>query len=307
MPEQSEHPEFKLWDEITKAISFHMTPRLLPVLQEAYGKVYPPGTSIQLLSTEHSTYFEDPAGSLSSKLMDIAVLVAGTDYYHIESQMDNDRHMVIRMVAYDFHFAVLHDTTRNEDTGEYILHFPHSVVIYPEKNSTVPHRLRCQLIFPDGSHHVYQIPTLRIQTYSLEDIAQKHLDFFIPFSLLRFRPRLKSLRDSLSAEELTEFVKRLILILQNEVAEGILTQLECNDYINLLNKASAHIFKKCPAHHEEVLKVTEPMIKLPSVEMRELRETLAQNETALSQKDAIIARDKAYIAELEQKLAALQA
>ncbi len=341
MPTESVIIGQRLWDEITKALSLNMTHRILPVIREAYGKEYPPNTPIQLLSTVHSTYLDNPSQKLSSKLMDISVLVGETDYYHIESQMDNDHHMVIRMIAYDLHFAIQHSTAENAATREITLHFPHSLVIYPQQNSAIPDKLQCRLIFPDGSQHIYQVPTVRIQTYSLEDIGEKHLDFFIPFTLLHFRPRLESETDILPAEELTDFIKRLIVILQAEVEEGILTQLECNDYINLLNKASAHIFHKYPAYHEEVLKVTEPLIKLPSVELRELKEAIEQNkeelvqtkeelsltkedlsltkedlsltkeDLSLTKEELVLAKKElslknAYIKELEQKLAALQ-
>jgi len=334
MPTESVTIGQRLWDEITKALSLNMTHRLLPVIQEAYGREYPPHTPIQLLSTVHSTYLNNPSQKLSSKLMDISVLVGETDYYHIESQMDNDHHMVIRMVAYDLHFAIQHDTAKDTATGEITLRFPRSLVIYPERNSAIPDRLQCRLVFPDGSQHIYRIPTVRIQTYTLEEIGKKHLDFFIPFTLLRFRPRLESGSNNISAAELTDFVERLIVILQTEVEAGVLTQLECNDYINLLNKASTHIFHKYPAYHEEVLKVTEPLIKLPSVELRELKEAIEQSKKDLAQtkgdltqtkedltqtkedltqtkEDLVLAKKElalknAYIKKLEQKLAALQ-
>lgn len=92
-------------------------------------------------------------------------------------------------------------------------------------------------------------------------------------------------------------MERLIVDLKEEVEAGVLTELELNDYINLFEMASRHIFRKYPEYHEEVLKLTEPMIKLPSVQIRELQQTIAQAEATIAQKDA-------YIAELEQKLAA---
>lgn len=45
--------------------------------------------------------------------------------------------------------------------------------------------------------------------------------------------------------------------------------------------------------------MTEPLIKLPSVELRELKEAIEQNKEELSLKNA-------YIKELEQKPAELQ-
>lgn len=314
MPEENIFTEKKLWDEITKAISYCMTHRLLPVIKEAYGREYPSGTSIQLLSTEHSTYLDNPSKAPSSKLMDIAILVNGTDFYHIESQMDNDHQMVIRMIAYDLHFAIQHSTVEDKLSEEIILRFPQSIVIYPERNDSIPDKLQCRLVFPDQSQHIYQIPTVRIQSYDLREIQEKHLDFFIPFTLLRFRPLLGNKKKKLTAGELTDFVKQLIVILKAEVEEGVLTQLECHDYVNLLLKASAHIFHNHPAYHKEVLNVTKPLIRLPSMEIRELQQTiakkdaaLAENKAALTKKDAALIEKDAYIAELEQKLAAFQA
>lgn len=312
MPDKTAQTETKLWDEITKAIIHTMTPRILPVIKEAYGKEYPPGTSLTLLSTEHSTYLDNPEETPANRLMDIAILVAGTDCYHIECQMKNDRQMVIRMVAYDLHFALQHDLTQEAVTGEIILRFPQSFVIYPVQNDNIPDKLQCRLIFPDGNQYIYRIPTICIQTYSLKDIHEKHLDFFIPFTLLRFRPRLDSKTNKLTEKELTGFVKRLIVDLKKEVDAGVLTEMELNDYINLLHMASRHIFQKHPTYHKEVLKVTEPMIKLPSVQIRELQqviakneETLAQNAEMLAQNAEILAQKDAIIAELERKLAAL--
>ena len=89
-----------------------------------------------------------------STLMDIALLVAGTDYYHLECQMKNNKEMVIRMFAYDVRFAITHSKTVDEDIEEIMLYFPRSVVIYPEKNDAVPDHLQCRIIFQDNSEHI---------------------------------------------------------------------------------------------------------------------------------------------------------
>ena len=56
----------KLWDEILKANVDAMPEQLFPLFKELFGKVYPKGTSIVLLSTESSTYQEDPHAPPSS-------------------------------------------------------------------------------------------------------------------------------------------------------------------------------------------------------------------------------------------------
>lgn len=147
----------------------------------------------------------------SSNLMDIALLVAGTDYYHIECQMQNDWQMVLRMVAYDLHLSLLHTASAEPDSEEVTIRFPRSAVIYPDRNSTLPDSLRCRILFPSQSEHIYQVPAVRIQSHSPDEIHGKHLNLFLPYALLRLKPRLKR-SSPLTKEELTAFIKKIIVI-----------------------------------------------------------------------------------------------
>ncbi len=180
----------KLWDEILKAIVDAMPEQLFPLFKELFGKVYPKGTSVVLLATESSTYQENPHAPPDSRLSDITLLVNGTDYYHLECQMHNDSGMVIRMFTYDLHLAIQHSTSEDLKNGGVVMQFPRSAVIYPEKNDSLPKSLRCRIIFQDGTEHTYQIPTVGIQSYSLQELHEKHLNLFLPYVLLRLRPRL---------------------------------------------------------------------------------------------------------------------
>ncbi|MCM1047099.1 MAG: hypothetical protein NC433_01580 [Clostridiales bacterium] len=260
----------KLWDEILKAIVDTMPEQLFPLFKEVYGKEYPKGTSIVLLKTETSTLWENSEEPPGSTFMDIALLVGGTDYYHLECQMENEHEMVIRMFAYDVHFAITHAKNIDGDTGEITLKFPHSVVIYPAKNSKIPDQLRCRILFQDNSEHIYQIPTVKIQSYSLEEIRDKHLTLFLPYTILRFR--IQKNRKKFTKKELTEHLEEVILILEEEVSAGNLTQLQCRDYIRLLRHAVKRIFAEHGELRREVDDMTERLIRLPSDEYREMKE-----------------------------------
>ena len=108
----------KLWDEILKAIVSAMPSQLFPLFREVYGREYPKGTKIVVLGSETSSFQENSQEPPGSTLMDIALLVDGTDYYHLECQMENDSEMVIRMFAYDVRFATTHSKTADEDRAE---------------------------------------------------------------------------------------------------------------------------------------------------------------------------------------------
>lgn len=296
----------QLWDEILKAIVDTMPEQLFPLFKEVYGKEYPKGTPIVLLSTESSTYLEAPDAPPHSRLSDIALLVNGTDYYHIECQMHNEHDMVIRMIAYDLHFAMQHTTSEDQGNGGFVMRFPRSTVIYPAKNSRLPEFLQCRVIFQDGSEHIYQIPTVRIQSYSMEEIHEKHLTIFIPYVLLRLRPKLNPARKHpLSKKELTAFVENVIFILKDELNKGYLTIQQFDDYINLFRLAAEKIFEseKHSGYRKEVDLMTKPLIELPSVLQKRLLAEIEQKNALLAEREAELAQKNAELTQKDTELA----
>ena len=294
-----------LWDEIMKALVYTMPEQLFPLIEEVYGITYPKGTSIQFLSTEQPVFPNNTEEAVTSQFMDLSVLINGTDYYHIECQMKNDHQMVIRMLSYDLHFAMQHCETEQDAAGEMILRFPRSVVLYPEKNRKIPDRLRCRIIFQDDSEHTYQVPTVKMQDYTLEEIQQKHLILFIPYVLLRLRPQLES-RNGIKKEELTSIVNSVIVILNEEVQLGNITELQQKDILELFTRASKKIFTHYPEYRREVSSMTELKIKTLSMQLAEQEAALAEQKAALAEKDAEIADKNAELADKDAIIAALK-
>lgn len=280
----------KLWDEIAKTIADHMPNQLFPLFKEAFGKEYPKGTSIQLLQTEYPVPDKETGQKLTSVYSDITLLVNGCDLYHLECQMDNDKYMVVRMIEYDFHLALRHGV-QMEAPNVFTLYFPHSTILYPDTNSNIPDNLICRVIFPDGSIHHYQVPAIKIQSYSLEDIRTKHLTMFLPFKLLSFRPRLKSVTNPIRKNELTEYINELIVILKEEEKLGNITDSECKDYLSMINLAAERVFHKQKHLKEEVFKVTKSVLVLPSDLYKEadrakqLEKELADSRAELADKE----------------------
>ena len=291
-----------LWDEIMKALVYTMPEQFFPLIEEVYGITYPKGTTVQFLSTEQPVFPNNTEESLTSQFMDLSVLINGTDYYHIECQMKNDHQMVIRMLSYDLHFAMRHCTTEQDATGEMILHFPRSVVLYPEKNGKIPDKLCCRIIFQDSSEHVYQVPTVKMQDYSTEEIGRKHLILFLPYVLLSLRPQLEN-RNGIHKEELTSLVNSVIVILNEEVQLGNITELQQKDILELFTRASKKIFIHYPEYQREVSSMTELKIKTLSMQLAEKDEKLAWQEKELARKDAELANKDAELIALKKQLA----
>lgn len=296
--------EAQLWDEIMKKEAFLMPEQLFPLIKEVHGKEYPRTANIRPLATEYSIERMDTR-EISSIRADITVLVEEKDIYHFECEMNKDGTMVIRMFEYDVHIAISY--AQGSADGTYTLQFPHSAVLYLQNNQTVPDHLSCQVAFQDGTVHKYQVPVIKVQTYSLEEIHQKHLCVLIPFLPLRFRKALSSSNPDkkLPRGELTNFYQQIILILEQEVADGYLTEMNQKTILSLLSKSLIRVFYKEESLLEEVIELTEPILELEFEKVERLkRELIAQRETL----EAALEKEKAAgQAALEKEKAAGQA
>ena len=116
----------------------------------------------------------------------------------------------------------------------------------------------------------------------------------------------------LSEKELTEFVEEVILVLEEELMNGYLTEREYRNYVRLFYFAVDRVLAKHLKLREEVSRMTEPLIKLPSVIEDELRAEIASKDaeianknTELERKDTELERKDAEIRRLRELVALL--
>ena len=231
------------------------------------------------------------------------------------------------MLEYDLHAALaFRSDTKNT---QLVLEFPKSAVLFLQGTTKIPDYLDCQLKFQDGSTHAYRVPTVKVQSYTLEEIREKHLCLLIPFLPIRFRRQIPSDRKlrsvkspekqhnlekkvQKSKEELTSFFRETILILDQEIAEGFLTETDKKLILMLLQKSMLRISYRNRNLCQEVYNMTEPVLKLPTDELFEviherdaLKRACAQKDAKLADQDAKLADQDAKLADQDAKLAEL--
>lgn len=129
-----------------------------------------------------------------------------------------------------------------------------------------------------------------------------YLTLFIPYVLLRLRPKLNPKRKiPLTKKELTDFVDEVMMILKEELVQGYLTGREFEDYINLFRDAADKIFEKHTDFQEEVDRMTKPMIELPSRLRAEIDVLKADNDVLKANNDVLKADNNVLLAELAGK------
>lgn len=98
--------------------------------------------------------------------------------YHLECESSlPDGKIAIRLFEYDAQIAL----DEGEITEETLtVAFPHTAVIYLRAYKKTPDKMKYVIITPGGTV-AYNVPIMKVQTYSLDDIFDKRLLFLIPF------------------------------------------------------------------------------------------------------------------------------
>ena len=190
--------------------------------------------------------------------------------------------------------------------------------MYLQDNGNIPDELTCQITFQDGGVYQYKVPTIKVQTYTLEEIKEKHLCVLIPFLPLRFqknmrviqRQREEGKKEKLvtrQKEELTSLYEQIMLILDEEVANGYLSETNRKTIISLLGKSMIRVFYRNEELLKEVFTMTEPILELEFEKAerykRELKKQTQQYQKQLTENEK---RYQKEIAELQRQIEELK-
>ena len=93
--------------------------------------------------------------------------------------------------------------------------FPHATVLFLRSNSKTPDKMRIYMKTPGGDVS-YDIPVMKVQRYSLEEIFKKELLFLIPFYIFTHESRLEEYNNN---PEKLELLKNEYEYIKNRLEE----------------------------------------------------------------------------------------
>lgn len=173
------------YDDVFKTLLNDCTSLIIPVVNEVFGENYRGDEVIHFLPNEH--YINLQGTDTKEKITDSCFQIQGvrTKNYHIECQSTADSSMLLRMFEYDSQIAL--------DEGKVIANklvvtFPHSGVLYLRYTRNTPDVLTIEINTPGGNIH-YEIPVMKTQMYTIDDIFDKNLLFLIPFYIFSYESR----------------------------------------------------------------------------------------------------------------------
>ena len=221
----------KPFDRTFRTMAEKMPELLIPLINEVFGTDYPLDEEVVQLRNEHQK-------DKDSITTDSFIRIRNT-MYHIECQSVNDNTMAIRMFEYDAMIAI--ENAVAKEKGTFKIFMPKSCVLYVRANETTPKDHQVIVVFPDGNEHTYQIPCIRCDEYSVEEIFTKKLLFFLPYYMARYQ-NLKAADNrkiQLLLDEVQDISDRLSAVAEDDQKKRLVM-----DLTKLIVHLSDYIFEK---------------------------------------------------------------
>jgi hypothetical protein len=243
-----------------------------------FGTNYPPDSQLSYPNTETVTR------DLRKIVSDTIMVINGTDVFHIETQINNDENMAVRMFRYGFEEGLKTKQTRG---GIITVQFPQARVIYWETSRKTPDRLQLNLIFPDGTGHRYEVPAFKFLDYSVQELEARNMGILLPFYVLKLRKRVKAAKTGEERRCLSGEMKALMAELA-ETAERCTKAglMEEGDVLSVLEHLD-HLYQKLYKGYTEFREADEMLQEQFKYKWQEIQERALEQGRAEAQERAL--------------------
>ncbi len=215
---------------------------LIPVINEIFGEGYTGNEKIEFHPNEHFIDQQDAVNQ--ERITDTNFIIYGKKKkkYHLECESSlPDGRMTIRLFEYDAQIAL--------DEGEVVhetltVTFPNTAALYLRNYKKTPDKMQYVIKTPGGSVE-YDVPIMKIQEYSLEDIFSKNLLLLIPFYIFSHEKDFKVYNSNEQRlEELRAEYQDILRRLDELEQEGMIGAFDKRTIIELSRDVIKEIAKK---------------------------------------------------------------
>ena len=268
---------------------------IIPVINELFGEMYTGEEEIRFFPNEHFLDQQDEADK--ERITDTNFTVFGKipKKYHIECESSlPDGKIMIRLFEYDAQIAL----DEGEVTEETLtVTFPNTAVLYLRTYKKTPNKMKYVIATPGGTVQ-YDVPVMKVQAYTLDDIFEKGLLMLIPFYIFSHEksfPEYNSNEQKL-AELKAEY--RIILEWLDELEQqGVIGAFDKRTIIEL----SGDVVKELAQKYENVQKGVGDMMGGALIETSARRlKNEAENETKKKTALKLLKRGKLTVEEIAE-------
>ena len=231
------------YDDVFRTMLNDCSSLVLPLINEVFHEHYTGNEKIIFYQNEHFLNGQD--GKEEKCITDSSFEVMGERKrkYHFECQSTSDSHILIRMFEYGSQIAL-----DDAETDGNVLHvkFPDAAVLFLRSSSKTPDAMQINIKTP-GGEVCYEIPVMKMQKYTLEEIFEKNLLFLIPFYIFTHEKRFKEYdTDDEKLKALVEEYRDIRDRLEHLMEENVIDEFTKCTIVEMSDKVMRNIAKRFP-------------------------------------------------------------
>lgn len=215
---------------------------ILPVINEIFGERYTGEEEVEFFPNEHFLNQQDAAGRERITDTNFRIIGKTVKKYHLECESSlPDGRMAIRLFEYDAQIAL----DEGEVTEETLtVTFPHTAVLYLRAYEKTPDQMKYVIVTPGGTVS-YDVPVMKVQTYTLADLFDKRLLFLIPFYIFSHEKRFaKYNRNERELEKLKQEYQEIVSGLDELERREVIGAFDRRTIIEISSDVLREITKK---------------------------------------------------------------
>ena len=181
-------PSPTAYDDAFRTMLNDCSALIIPVVNLYFNENYTGNEEITFSKNEH--YLAHSDSTEDKRVTDSSFVITRADKtkkcYHIECEEQLNGSILVRIFEYDAQIAL---DDRTIDGAELTVSFPHSAVMALRYAEESPDTMKINVVTPGGQTS-YTVPIIKVQQYSLDELFEKKLLFFLPFFIFSHEKEL---------------------------------------------------------------------------------------------------------------------
>ena len=235
---------------------------IIPVINEIFSEHYTGEEDIRFFPNEHFLDQQDVADKERITDTNFQIIGITAKKYHLECESSlPDGRITIRLFKYDAQIAL----DEGEVTEETLtVTFPNTAVMYLRAYKKTPDKMKYVIITPGGTVQ-YDVPIMKVQSYSLDEIFEKRLLMLIPFYIFSHEKSFSEYNNNeQKLEELKAEYRIILERLDDLEKQGIIGAFDKRTIIEL----SSDVIREIARKYENVQKGIGAMMRGPLIQTR---------------------------------------
>ena len=207
------------YDDVYRTMINDCPGLIIPVVNEVFNKQHRAGEEITVFNDNFFLNRQD--GDQIERITDSNFQIENQKY-HIECQSNPDGSILIRIFEYDTQIA-LRDATLEKDILS--VRFPNTALLYLRHNKNTPDIMKIRIEVPED-YCTYNVPVMKVQQYTVDEIFEKKLYFLIPFHIFTYEHSFEECeKNDVKLIELLTIYQDIHTRLKHITEEGIISEL----------------------------------------------------------------------------------